>query len=40
MAENGHHEAPIHWSLLDEDLSIDGLLGISHSPSATKEKAA
>ncbi|MGK5093763.1 DUF2442 domain-containing protein [Deltaproteobacteria bacterium TL4] len=22
----------IHWSLLDEDLSIDGLLGIRHTP--------
>lgn len=22
----------IHWPLLDEDLSIDGLLGILHSP--------
>ena len=23
----------IHWPLLDEDLSIDGLIGITHSPS-------
>jgi hypothetical protein len=22
----------IHWPLLDEDISIDGLLGIMHSP--------
>jgi len=22
----------IHWTLLDEDLSIDGLLGIPHNP--------
>ena len=22
----------IHWPLLDEDLSIDGLLGIAHAP--------
>jgi hypothetical protein len=22
----------IHWPLLDEDLSIDGLLGVTHSP--------
>ncbi|MCF8128227.1 MAG: DUF2442 domain-containing protein [Deltaproteobacteria bacterium] len=22
----------IHWSLLDEDISIDGLLGIPHAP--------
>ena len=33
----------IHWPLIDEDLSIDGLLGISHSPSqrnkATKLEA-
>ena len=29
----------IHWPLLDEDISIDGLLGIVHSPSQ-KRKAA
>lgn len=22
----------IHWPLIDEDISIDGLLGIAHSP--------
>lgn len=22
----------IHWPLIDEDLSIDGLLGVSHTP--------
>lgn len=22
----------IHWSLLDEDISIDGLLGVTHHP--------
>jgi hypothetical protein len=22
----------IHWPLIDEDISIDGLLGITHSP--------
>jgi len=27
----------IHWPLIDEDLSIDGLLGIRHSPRKTKE---
>ena len=27
----------IHWPLLDEDLSIDGLLGVVHRPK--KEKA-
>ena len=27
----------IHWPLLDEDLSIDGLLGVVHRPE--KEKA-
>jgi hypothetical protein len=27
----------IHWPLIDEDLSIDGLLGIRHSPRETKE---
>lgn len=30
----------IHWPLLDEDLSIDGLLGIAHAPSIPKGKAA
>jgi hypothetical protein len=25
----------IHWPLLDEDLSIDGLLGIVHAPKET-----
>ena len=28
----------IHWPLLDEDLSIDGLLGIKHAPQKLKEK--
>ena len=28
----------IHWPLLDEDLSIDGLLGIKHAPPQAKEK--
>lgn len=27
----------IHWPLLDEDLSIDGLLGIKHAPKKIKE---
>ena len=27
----------LHWPLLDEDLSIDGLLGIKHAPSKKKE---
>lgn len=30
----------IHWPLLDEDLSIDGLLGVQHSPSFNYRKAA
>ncbi|HEY6871448.1 MAG TPA: DUF2442 domain-containing protein [Geobacteraceae bacterium] len=30
----------IHWPLIDEDLSIDGLLGVTHSPSFSKVKAA
>jgi len=29
----------IHWSLLDEDISIDGLLGIVHSPSRKRKSA-
>lgn len=27
----------IHWPLVDEDLSIDGLIGIKHKRSQTKE---
>ncbi|NOZ61085.1 MAG: DUF2442 domain-containing protein [Calditrichaeota bacterium] len=27
----------LHWFLLDEDLSIDELLGIKHAPSQKKE---
>ena len=30
----------VHWPLLDEDLSIDGLLGITHSPLRMKQKIA
>ncbi|MEK7250804.1 MAG: DUF2442 domain-containing protein [Bacteroidota bacterium] len=30
----------IHWTLLDEDLSIDGLLGITHTPQRIKERVA
>jgi hypothetical protein len=32
----------IHWQLIDEDLSVDGLLGIKHYPPSKKlkEKAA
>ena len=26
----------IHWPLLDEDLSIDGLLGVAHRPKKKK----
>ncbi len=29
----------IHWPLLDEDLSIDGLLGIKHAPQRIKKAA-
>lgn len=28
----------LHWPLLDEDLSIDGLIGIKHAPSKKREK--
>ena len=28
----------IHWPLLDKDLSIDGLLGITHQPANQKEQ--
>ncbi|WKZ15418.1 MAG: DUF2442 domain-containing protein [Candidatus Jettenia caeni] len=27
----------IRWPLIDEDLSIDGLLGVKHEPKRTKE---
>lgn len=27
----------IHWPLIDEDLSIDALLGIKHAPSNSKK---
>jgi len=30
----------IHWPLLDEDLSIDGLLGIKHNPRSARAQAA
>ena len=29
----------IHWPGIDEDLSIDGLLGIEHQPSPAKARA-
>jgi len=29
----------IHWPLLDEDISIDGLLGIVHAPQLKKKIA-
>ena len=29
----------IHWPLIDEDISIDGLLGIEHKPNSGAEKA-
>ena len=30
----------IHWPLLDEDISIDGLLGVVHIPERKKKKIA
>ena len=30
----------IHWPLVDEDLSIDGLLNIRHTPPLGQKKAA
>ena len=29
----------IHWPLLDEDISIDGLLGIAHTPNSSRKSA-
>ncbi len=28
----------IHWQLIDEDLSIDGMLGIKHQPKQIKQE--
>jgi hypothetical protein len=30
----------IHWPLIDEDLSIDGLLGVKHHPGSPSAKMA
>ncbi len=30
----------IHWPLLDEDLSVDGLLGVKHHPGSPSAKMA
>jgi hypothetical protein len=29
----------IHWPLIDEDISIDGLLGIEHKPNTNRRSA-
>jgi len=29
----------IHWPLLDEDLSVDGLLGVKHAPARKRRSA-
>lgn len=29
----------IHWPLIDEDISIDGLLGIQHTPGSSRKSA-
>ena len=29
----------IHWPLIDEDISIDGLLGITHQPDSNRKSA-
>jgi hypothetical protein len=29
----------IHWPLIDEDISIDGLLGVTHTPAQRKKSA-
>jgi hypothetical protein len=44
-AERATHEISpssygIHWPLIDEDLSIDGLLGIKHRPGSPGAKMA
>ena len=30
----------IHWPLIDEDLSIDGLIGVEHKPAKNKKIVA
>ena len=30
----------IHWPLIDEDISIDGLLGITHKPDTSRKSAS
>lgn len=43
MERNKYEVSPsgygIHWPLIDEDLSIDGFLGIKHAPKKIKEVA-
>jgi Protein of unknown function (DUF2442) len=44
-AERAVHEISpsgygIHWPLIDEDLSIDGLLGVTHHPGTPSAKMA
>ncbi|MQM29183.1 MAG: hypothetical protein CRU78_00955 [Candidatus Accumulibacter phosphatis] len=29
----------IHWTLIDEDISIDGLLGVAHHPTLSRRSA-
>lgn len=29
----------IHWPLLDEDIAIDGLLGVTHQPGPDRQQA-
>ena len=42
--ERSHYEVSpsgygIHWPLIDEDLSIDGLMGVVHSPKTQQMSA-
>lgn len=43
IARNKYEISPsgygIHWPLLDEDLTIDGFLGIKHAPKRIKKVA-
>ena len=42
LERNSYNISPsgygIHWPIIDEDLSIDGLLGITHSPTKNNRK--
>ncbi len=44
LERDSYHISPsgygIHWPIIDEDLSIDGLLGIKHYPTKKSHKVS